>query len=317
MTNAKNNSQPTQNMISVRNIYKNFGNKKTGELSVLRGISCDIKRGERVVIIGPSGSGKSTFLRCMNLLEDPTYGEVWLDGRLVTAPDPYLHPNVIKLSKTFEKLSKADPNATEQELIDLIKKDDLLRVREGKAYRKLLQKIEHKYGIDINIARQRMGMVFQSFNLFNNLTIMQNLTLAPVQLHLKTKEEAEAKATELLHRIGLYDKKDEYPSKLSGGQKQRIAIIRALAMDPDVMLFDEPTSALDPEMVGEVLDLIRSLADEGMTMVIVTHEMGFAKEVATRVIFVDQGKIQEEAPPKEFFENPQNERLKEFLSKVL
>ena len=146
---------------------------------------------------------------------------------------------------------------------------------------------------------------------------MQNLTLAPVQLHLKTKEEAEAKATELLHRIGLYDKKDEYPSKLSGGQKQRIAIIRALAMDPDVMLFDEPTSALDPEMVGEVLDLIRSLANEGMTMVIVTHEMGFAKEVGTRVIFVDEGHIKEEAPPKEFFENPKNERLKEFLSKVL
>ena len=317
MTNAKNKTNTAGNMISIKNIYKNFGNKKTGEISVLRGISCDIKNGERVVIIGPSGSGKSTFLRCMNLLEEPTYGEVWLDGRLVTAADPYLHPDVIKLSRTFEKLSKADPNATEQELIDLIKKDDLLRPREGKAYRKLLQKIEHKYGIDINIARQRMGMVFQSFNLFNNLTVMQNLTLAPVQLHLKTKEQAEAKATELLHRIGLYDKKDEYPSKLSGGQKQRIAIIRALAMDPDVMLFDEPTSALDPEMVGEVLDLIRSLANEGMTMVIVTHEMGFAKEVGTRVIFVDEGHIKEEAPPKEFFENPKNERLKEFLSKVL
>ena len=304
-------------MISVKNIYKNFGNKKTGELSVLRGISCDIQKGERVVIIGPSGSGKSTFLRCMNLLEEPTYGEVWLDGRLVTPVDPYLHKCVIKASKTFERLSKADPNATEEELIALIKKDDLLRRNEGKSYRKIMQQIDNKYGIDINIARQRMGMVFQSFNLFNNLTIMQNLTLAPVQLHLKSKAEAEAKATELLHRIGLYDKKDEYPSKLSGGQKQRIAIIRALAMDPDVMLFDEPTSALDPEMVGEVLDLIRSLADEGMTMVIVTHEMGFAKEVATRVIFVDQGKIQEEAPPQEFFEHPKNERLQEFLSKVL
>ena len=304
-------------MISVKNIYKNFGNKKTGEISVLRGISCDIEKGERVVIIGPSGSGKSTFLRCMNLLEEPTYGEVWLDGRLVTPVDPYLHKCVMKASKTFERLSKADPNATEEELIALIKKDDLLRRNEGKAYRKTMQQIENKYGIDINIARQRMGMVFQSFNLFNNLTVMQNLTLAPIQLHLKTKEEAEAKATELLQRIGLYDKKDEYPSKLSGGQKQRIAIIRALAMDPDAILFDEPTSALDPEMVGEVLDLIRQLANEGMTMVIVTHEMGFAKEVATRVIFVDEGKIQEEAPPQEFFENPKNERLKEFLSKVL
>ena len=304
-------------MISVKNIYKNFGDKKTGEISVLRGISCDINKGERVVIIGPSGSGKSTFLRCMNLLEEPTYGEVWLDGRLVTSPDPYLHNRVIKASRTFAKLAKADPNATEEELIRLIKEDDLLRRNEGRAYRKVMKAIEDKYSVDINLARQRMGMVFQSFNLFNNLTVMQNLTLAPVQLHLKTKEEAEAKATELLHRIGLYDKKDEYPSKLSGGQKQRIAIIRALAMDPDAILFDEPTSALDPEMVGEVLDLIRSLANEGMTMVIVTHEMGFAREVGTRIIFVDEGNIKEEAPPHEFFENPKNERLKEFLSKVL
>ena len=304
-------------MISVKNIYKNFGDKKTGEISVLRGISCDINKGERVVIIGPSGSGKSTFLRCMNLLEEPTYGEVWLDGRLVTSPDPYLHNRVIKASRTFAKLAKADPNATEEELIRLIKEDDLLRRNEGRAYRKVMKAIEDKYAVDINLARQRMGMVFQSFNLFNNLTVMQNLTLAPVQLHLKTKEEAEAKATELLHRIGLYDKKDEYPSKLSGGQKQRIAIIRALAMDPDAILFDEPTSALDPEMVGEVLDLIRSLANEGMTMVIVTHEMGFAREVGTRIIFVDEGNIKEEAPPHEFFENPKNERLKEFLSKVL
>ena len=304
-------------MISVKNIYKKFGNKKTGELSVLRGISCDIKKGERVVIIGPSGSGKSTFLRCMNLLEEPTYGEIWLDGRLVTPVDPYLHRSAIKISKTFEKLSKADPNATPDEIVALIKRDDLLRKREGRAFKKILQNVVNKHSIDINLARQRMGMVFQSFNLFNNLTVMQNLTLAPVQLHLKTKEEAEANASALLQRIGLYDKKDEYPSKLSGGQKQRIAIVRALAMNPDVILFDEPTSALDPEMVGEVLDLIRSLADEGMTMVIVTHEMGFAKEVATRVIFVDEGKIQEEAPPQEFFENPKNERLKEFLSKVL
>ena len=317
MTNDKIRTNKPDAMISVKNIYKKFGNKKTGELSVLRGISCDIKKGERVVIIGPSGSGKSTFLRCMNLLEEPTYGEIWLDGRLVTPVDPYLHRSAIKISKTFEKLSKADPNATPDEIVALIKRDDLLRKREGRAFKKILQNVVNKHSIDINLARQRMGMVFQSFNLFNNLTVMQNLTLAPVQLHLKTKEEAEANASALLQRIGLYDKKDEYPSKLSGGQKQRIAIVRALAMNPDVILFDEPTSALDPEMVGEVLDLIRSLADEGMTMVIVTHEMGFAKEVATRVIFVDEGKIQEEAPPQEFFENPKNERLKEFLSKVL
>ena len=223
----------------------------------------------------------------------------------------------MKVSKTYERLAKADPNATEEELIALIKKDDLLRRSEGKAYRKVMQKIDDKYSIDINIARQRMGMVFQSFNLFNNLTVMQNLTLAPVQLHLKTKEEAEAKATELLQRIGLYDKKDEYPSKLSGGQKQRIAIIRARAMDPDAILFDEPTSALDPEMVGEVLDLIRQLANEGMTMVIVTHEMGFAREVADRVIFMSDGVITEEGTPEQLFDHPQHPRTQQFLHAVL
>ena len=299
-------------MISVKNIYKNFE-----DVSVLRGVSCDINNGERVVIIGPSGSGKSTLLRCMNLLEEPTYGEVWLDGKLVTPPDPYLHTEVIKKSKTFARLTSENPNASPEEIIKKIKDEDLLVKREGKAFNAELKKIDAENGIDINLARQKMGMVFQHFNLFNNLTVMENLTLAPVQLKLKTKEEAEAKATELLHRIGLYDKKDEYPSRLSGGQKQRIAIIRALAMDPDAILFDEPTSALDPEMVGEVLDLIRQLANEGMTMVIVTHEMGFAKEVGTRMIFVDGGHIKEEAPPEEFFANPKDERLKEFLSKVL
>ena len=298
-------------MISVKNIYKNFE-----DVSVLRGVSCDINNGERVVIIGPSGSGKSTLLRCMNLLEEPTYGEVWLDGKLVTPPDPYLHTEVIKKYKTFARLTSENQNASPEEIIKKIKDEDLLVKREGKAFNAELKKIDAENSIDINLARQKMGMVFQHFNLFNNLTVMENLTLAPVQLKLKTKEEAEAKATELLHRIGLYDKKDEYPSRLSGGQKQRIAIIRALAMDPDAILFDEPTSALDPEMVGEVLDLIRQLANEGMTMVIVTHEMGFAKEVGTRMIFVDGGHIKEEAPPEEFFANPKDERLKEFLSKV-
>ena len=307
-------------MISVNNIYKNFG-----DVSVLRGVSCEIEKGERVVIIGPSGSGKSTLLRCMNLLETPTYGEVWLDGKLVTEPDPYLHFDVIRASRTYEEVlaavkaenSTGSDTEADAEAIRRIKAEDLLKKHEGKEYKALMKKIYAENYLDINMARRRMGMVFQHFNLFNNLTVMQNLTLAPTQLKIQTKEEATETASELLNRIGLYDKKDEYPSKLSGGQKQRIAIIRALAMNPEVMLFDEPTSALDPEMVGEVLDLIRKLAGDGMTMVIVTHEMGFAREVGTRVLFVDEGNIKEEASPNEFFENPKDARLREFLSKVL
>ena len=233
-------------MIEVKNLKKSFG-----ELNVLNGINEHIEKGEKVVVIGPSGSGKSTFLRCLNMLEIPTEGEIWFEG---------------------------------VEMTDV--------------------------KVDIDKMRQKMGMVFQHFNLFPHLTILDNIILAPVQLKLQTKEEAEANAKRLLERIGLLDKADTYPAMLSGGQKQRIAIVRALAMNPDVMLFDEPTSELDPEMVGEVLDLIRELADEGMTMVIVTHEMGFAKEVATRVMFVDEGLIKEQNTPKEFFENPQNPRLK-------
>ena len=307
-------------MISVKNVYKQFGDVK-----VLNGVSCEIKDGEKVVIIGPSGSGKSTLLRCMNLLEEPTYGEVWLDDDLLTPADPYLHYDVIESSKTYKALfaeaKTANPDSSDEELkaniIKKIKDEDLLCKREGAEYKKSLQKIEDDNKIDINLARQRMGMVFQHFNLFNNLTVLQNLTLAPVKLKIKTKEEAEKRALELLERIGLSDKKDEYPSKLSGGQKQRVAIIRALAMDPEVMLFDEPTSALDPEMVGEVLDLMKELAKEGMTMVIVTHEMGFAREVADRILFVSDGVIAEEAPPKEFFSTPKNPRLVQFLQKVL
>ena len=240
-------------MIEVKNLKKSFG-----ELQVLNGISEHIEKGEKIVVIGPSGSGKSTFLRCLNMLEIPTDGEIW-----------------------FQNVNMTDVN------------------------------------VDIDKMRQKMGMVFQHFNLFPHLTILDNITLAPVHLKLQSKEEAEANAKRLLDRIGLLDKANTYPAMLSGGQKQRIAIVRALAMNPEVLLFDEPTSALDPEMVGEVLDLIRELAEEGMTMVIVTHEMGFAKEVATRVMFVDEGKIKEQNAPKEFFENPQHPRLKEFLSKVL
>ena len=241
-------------MISVENLCKSFG-----ELEILKGITENIEKGEKVVIIGPSGSGKSTFLRCLNLLEKPTSGSIIFEGTDIT-------------------------NSSEKEL---------------------------------NLMRQKMGMVFQHFNLFANLSIINNITLAPVKLKLMTKEEAEAKAEELLKKVGLLDKAYNYPSQLSGGQKQRIAIARSLAMNPDVMLFDEPTSALDPEMVGEVLNIMTELADDGMTMVVVTHEMGFAREVASRVMFMSDGVIMEQNPPKEFFENPQNPRLKEFLSKVL
>ena len=261
-------------MISVKNVYKSFG-----KLNVLNGVSLDIKAGEKVVIVGPSGSGKSTLLRCMNLLETPNKGEVWMDGDLLTDVDPDLH--------------------------------------EGLTDKKAIKAYKKEHGIDINQGRAKMGMVFQHFNLFNNLTVLGNMILAPVELKLKTKEQAIADAEALLSRIGLLDKRDVYPSTLSGGQKQRIAIARSLNMNPKALLFDEPTSALDPEMVGEVLELMRDLADEGLTMVIVTHEMGFAKEIANRVIFIDEGIIKEESEPKEFFGAPKDPRLKEFLSKVL
>ena len=308
-------------MINVNNIYKYFG-----DLQVLKGVSCDIKKGEKVVIIGASGSGKSTLLRCMNLLEKPTYGEVWIDNKLITPVDPYLHFEIIKESNTYKKMYELEKennsNLNEVELsekiIKEIKDKDLLNEKnEGKSYKKLMKEYYKEHSIDVNLGRQKMGMCFQHFNLFNNLTIMNNLILAPVELKLMSKEEAIEKASTLLKRIGLYDKKDEYPSKLSGGQKQRVAIIRSLCMNPDVMLFDEPTSALDPEMVGEVLSLMKELAEEGMTMVVVTHEMNFAREISNRVIFMDGGVIVEEGAPEEIFDNPKNERTKAFLSKVL
>lgn len=297
-------------MIEIKNVYKSF--KK---LSVLNGVTTTVKEGERIVIIGPSGCGKSTLLRCMNLLEEPTHGEVWLDGKTVTPIDPYLYPDLIKLSKTFAKFVKS--GMTEDAALEKIVGERLLKHAEGSAFAKMKKQLYQDNYLNINLARRNMGMVFQNVNLFHNMTVMQNLTCAPISLGIKTKEEAEEIALRLLDRIGLLDKKDEYPSKLSGGQRQRIAIIRSLCMEPKYMLFDEPTSALDPEMVGEVLALMKDLANDGMTMVIVTHEMGFAREVATRVMFLDKGRIAEEGTPEEVFTNPKNERLKEFLSKVL
>lgn len=298
-------------MISIRNIYKHFD-----DLKVLNGVSCDIQKGEKIVIIGASGSGKSTLLRCMNLLEKPTFGEVWMDDKLLTPVDPYLHKEVIKESNTYKKLIES--GLKEDEAIKKIKEEDLLNEKnDGKEYKKAIKKIYNENHIDINLARQKMGMCFQQFNLFNNLTVLENLTLAPVELKIMTKEEATKKAISLLEKIDLVDKKDAYPATLSGGQKQRIAIVRSLCMNPEVMLFDEPTSALDPEMVGEVLNLMKKLANQGMTMVVVTHEMGFAKEIASKVIFMNNGVIEEEGTPEEIFNHPKSERLKEFLGKVL
>ncbi len=307
-------------MINIKNVYKKFSDDKTNTM-VLNGVSCNIKPGEKVVIIGASGSGKSTLLRCMNLLEKPTFGEIWIEGKLITPVDPYLHEEVIKASKTYHKMistySVVD-DEIEKKIINEIKEKDLLNEKnDGKEYKELIKKIYKENHIDVNLVRQKMGMCFQHFNLFNNLTIMDNLILAPVELKLMTKDEALEKATILLKRIGLLDKKDSYPATLSGGQKQRIAIIRSLCMNPSVMLFDEPTSALDPEMVGEVLGLMKELANTGMSMVVVTHEMGFAKEIADRVIFMDGGVIVEEGTPNEVFNHPKNERLKAFLSKIL
>ena len=240
-------------LIRVQDLGKSFGS-----IHVLKGINVNIYKGDVVFVVGPSGSGKSTFLRCLNLLEEPTQGHIFFEGTDITDPK-----------------------------------------------------------VNIDKHRQKMGMVFQQFNLFPHMDIMKNLTLAPMKLQGKSQQEAEAEAMQLLERVGLADRAHAFPSQLSGGQKQRIAIVRALCMKPDVMLFDEPTSALDPEMVGEVLSVMRDLAKEKMTMVVVTHEMGFAREVANRVMFMDEGNFVEEAAPEEFFANPKNERLKVFLSKVL
>ena len=289
-------------LISVRNLYKKFG-----KLEVLNGINLDINKGDVVAIIGPSGCGKSTFLRCLNGLETPSAGEIILENEYVFKNERvYLKRKMRAMKEESKKTGKPLPmdefNAVNEEYLALRK--------EEKAISKYMETA-------VNLHRQKVGMVFQQFNLFPHLTVLQNITLAPMKLKKVSEEEAKAKAMELLKKVGLAEKANVYPSTLSGGQKQRIAIVRALAMEPEVLLFDEPTSALDPEMVGEVLKVMTELAQEGMTMIVVTHEMGFAKEVATRVIFMSDGVIKEENAPQEFFANPKDERLKEFLSKVL
>lgn len=290
-------------LVSVKDLHKSFKN-----LKVLQGVTIDINKGDVVAIIGPSGCGKSTFLRCLNMLETPTIGQIVLNGEYLYKNERVYLKREMKALLALKKQKLFDEEA--QEKYKAIEAEYL-------ALRKAEKEIEKKANKNIDKQRQKIGMVFQQFNLFPHLTVMQNITLAPMKLKKMPKENAQKLALSLLEKVGLADKADAYPSTLSGGQKQRIAIVRALAMEPDVLLFDEPTSALDPEMVGEVLAVMSELAKDGMTMVVVTHEMGFAKEVANRVVFIDEGVIKEESAPSEFFGNPKNERLKEFLSKVL
>ena len=293
------NTQTTP-ILSVRKLYKKFG-----QLEVLKGVNLDVNKGDVIAVIGPSGCGKSTFLRCLNLLEEPTAGEILLEGEYVFKNERVYLKNRLKEMKAQKKSGEFDEAA----FSSLQKEYDALCAEE--------KQIEKYIAKHINLHRQKIGMVFQQFNLFPHLTVLKNVTLGLTKLKKLSEEQANEKALALLKKIGLEEKANVYPATLSGGQKQRIAIVRALAMEPDVMLFDEPTSALDPEMVGEVLKVITELASEGMTMVVVTHEMGFAKEAANRVIFMSDGVIKEENAPKEFFSNPKDERLKEFLSKVL
>ena len=278
----------------------------------LKKIDININKGDVIAVIGPSGCGKSTFLRCLNLLEEPTAGEIiFNDEHIFKCYSLYTSEEISQVKKEIKALKRNKQDYSEQkEKLQQLKNIYKQQKKEEKEIAKVINK-------NINLHRQKIGMVFQQFNLFPNMTVLKNITLAPVKLKKLTEEEAQQKALILLDKVGLKDRANDYPSALSGGMKQRVAIVRALAMEPEIMLFDEPTSALDPEMVGEVLNVMSSLAKEGMTMVVVTHEMGFAKEVGTRVLFMDDGVIKEEAPPKEFFSNPKNERLKEFLSKVL
>ena len=298
-------------MIEVKNLYKNFGS-----LKVLKGVSLNVNNGEVISIIGPSGSGKSTLLRSINLLEKPTYGEIWVDDRMITPPDPYLHFDVIRASNTYKRMM-SEGKWDDAALIAEIKQKDLLRNREGGAYSTLMRKIRKDNFENTYDVRKKIGMVFQHFNLFPHMTVLENMIYAPTTVRRLSKEQAVEKARGLLDSVGMLDKIDAYPGTLSGGQKQRVAIARALCMEPEIVLFDEPTSALDPEMVKEVLDVIKRLATTGITMVLVTHEMGFAREVSDRICFLDQGVLIEDATPEVFFSTPKSERARIFLDKVL
>ena len=298
-------------MIDIRNLYKNFG-----ALPVLKGVSLTVDDGEIVSIIGPSGSGKSTLLRSINLLEPPTYGEIWVDGKLITPPDPYLHFDVIRASRTYQHM-RCEGWDNDEALIHEIKAKDLLKRHEGAEYNALLKEITQDSFVDANVVREKIGMVFQHFNLFPHMTVLQNMIYAPTHVKKLPLEQAVEKARALLENVGMLDKIDIYPGTLSGGQKQRVAIARTLCMDPEAVLFDEPTSALDPEMVKEVLDVIKRLATTGITMILVTHEMGFAREVSDRICFLDEGTVLEDAPPDIFFSTPKSDRARTFLDKVL
>lgn len=294
-------------ILEIKNLCKNFGENK-----VLTGINTQINKGDVIAIVGPSGCGKSTFLRCLNMLETPTAGEIKFEGELIF--ETYSVYTLEKINELKYKLKHNELSVEEKN--EILKQLEELKL-EYKNLKTKEKSIKKELDKSLTIHRQKIGMVFQQFNLFPHLSIIDNITIAPIKVKGIEKEQAEKTALELLDKVGLKDRANDFPSALSGGMKQRVAIVRALAMEPDVMLFDEPTSALDPEMVGEVLKVMTDLAKEGMTMVVVTHEMGFAREVANRIIFIDEGIIKEEASPEEFFNNPKDARLKEFLSKVL
>ena len=295
-------------LLNIKNLGKTFGDHE-----VLKDISLSVTKGEIVCVLGASGSGKSTLLRCINLLETPTKGEIWYHDQLITEPDPYLHVDIIAISNTYKKL--VNSGMSEDDAISEIVSNLQLKKREGKQFKVALKNLKKQDGLKVNETRERIGMVFQSFNLFNNMSVLRNLCIAPTKVKKEDITTVKERAMNYLKVVGMEQYIDAKPGQLSGGQKQRVAIARALVMQPEILLFDEPTSALDPEMVGEVLEVMKKLAESGLTMIVVTHEMQFAKEVSTRVIFMDEGVVVEDRDTKDFFANPKENRTKEFLKR--